>query len=98
MTITTFQMLFSKIGPLVVRLCRPIAQSHMIILVRMEAFIQQMDFHLPLNSFLHKTKTTSIRDFIFSKFGISITRFWCDTSKLALKQGDGNIATDICAY
>ncbi len=50
-----------------------------------------------INPFSHKSKTTSsdcknLRDF-YSKFGISITRFWHGTSKCAWKQGDGNIAT-----
>ncbi len=45
-----------------------------------------------INVFSHKSKTT-LRDFYF-KFGISMTHFFCDTSKCALKQGDGNIAID----
>ncbi len=53
-----------------------------------------------INPFLYKSKTTSserknffceLRHF-YSKFGVSITRFWCNTLKCTLKQGDGNIA------
>ncbi len=46
-----------------------------------------------INPFSQKTKSiSSERTFFFlSKFGVSITRFWCNTSKCALKQGDGNI-------
>ncbi len=58
-----------------------------------------------INPFSHKSKTTSserkklfceLRDF-YSKFGISITRFSCYTSKCALKQGDGNPASVIAS-
>ncbi len=44
--------------------------------------IRKMCFHLPLT---------------LLKFGVSITRFSCNTSKCASKQGDGNSATDTSA-
>ncbi len=61
------------------------------------SFICKMHFHFLLFALtlFHKTKTTSsehtfflceLRD-LYLKFGISITRFSCDTSKCALKTG-----------
>ncbi len=65
-----------------------------------------------INPFSHKSKppqasvkkkSPKLRHF-YSKCGVSITRFSCDTSKRALKQDDGNIAivfileVTICQY
>ncbi len=37
----------------------------------------------------------AVQQYFLWKFGISITRFLCNTSKCAYKQGDGNIAIHI---
>ncbi len=44
----TFQMLWNEIVCWLVRFCRPIAQSHITFLKRLEEFIRKMHFHLPL--------------------------------------------------
>ncbi len=38
----------NEISPLLVELSRPIAQSHITFLMRLEEFIRKMHFHLPL--------------------------------------------------
>ncbi len=102
MTIT-FQMLCNEIVLLVSQvLPYHSAKSHDFFL-HMDEFIRQIYLHLPLFAltiFLTSQKPPQVSvktfwwiKFFFSKFGISITHFWCDTSKCALKQGDGNIAT-----
>ncbi len=41
-------MLWNKIGPLLVKLSRLIAQSHMTFFMRLEEVVRKMHFHLPL--------------------------------------------------
>ncbi len=64
LTITTFQMLWNEIGPLVSQVCRPIAQSHMTFFDALGGIYSQNAFPSPIiriNSFLHASKTTSYK-------------------------------------
>ncbi len=92
LTITTFQMLWNEIGPLVSQvLPSHRAKSHDFF-DALGGIYSQNAFPSPIiriNSFLHVSKTTSykhknlfceLRDF-YLKFGVSNTRFSCDTSK-----------------
>ncbi len=47
MTKTTFQMLWNEISPLLVKLFRLIAQSHITVLMCLEEFFHEMHFPLP---------------------------------------------------
>ncbi len=99
MTITTFQMLCNEIAGGLVMLFH--STNHMTVLIRKEQFIRQVHFHLSLFALtLFHTRQKRpqvkipfflwIKGFFFPEFANSITHFSCDTSKCALKQGDGN--------
>ncbi len=98
-------MLWNEIGPLLVKLSHLIAQSHMTFFDALGGIYSQNEFLssiIRINTSSHKSQNQlkwaqklfcELRDF-YSKFGISITRLSCDTSKCALKQVDGNPAID----
>ncbi len=99
MTITTFQKLCNEIAGGLVMLSH--STNHMTVLIRKEEFIWQVHFHLSLFALtLFHTrqkppqvkikKCLWIKLYFFTEFANSITHFSCDTSKCALKQGDGN--------
>ncbi len=73
-----------------VRLCRPIVQSHMTFLNAHAEFIRKMHFHLPLLALTlfctsQNPPQTRVSFLRIKKFGISITRFWCN--KMRIKRG-----------
>ncbi len=55
----TFQMLWNETDPLLVKLSRLIAQSHITFLMHSEELIRKMRFHLPLFTLTLESKTTS---------------------------------------
>ncbi len=95
-------MLWNEIGPLLVKLSRLIAQSHITFFDTLWGIYLQNAFLssiIRINPSSHKSKTNSSErknffEHFYLKFGISITRFSWDTSKCALKQVDGNPAID----
>ncbi len=114
-TTITFQMLWNEISLLLVKLFPLIVQSHINFFNALGGIYSQNAFPSPIihiNPFSHKSKPpqASVKKispklrYFYSKCGVSITRFSCDTSKRALKQDDGNIAivfileVNICQY
>ncbi len=72
MTITTFQMLRNKIGPVSQVMPSHSAQSNMIFLMHVEEFICKMHFHLLLFALTlsQKPPQASVIIYLFSKCGV----------------------------